>query len=177
MRPKFPARILLAHAALVAALFAAAAPARAQDPRPELIAQERDWGAYQVDIADGKVCYALSRPKDSAPKNVNRDPTYFFVTSRPKENIRNQVSVIIGYPFREGSQVTVEIGDARFLLFTKDNKAFIENIEEQDKLVAAMRAGTNMIVRGTSARGTNTVDTYSLLGITASLAHVDRTCP
>lgn len=164
-------------APLLAAPALSAPEARAQEPKPDLIAQEKDWGAYQVDTTQGRVCYALSKPKDSTPKNVNRDPTYFFVTTRPKENIRHQVSVIIGYPFKEGSDVTVEIGSAKFLLFTKDNKAFIDNTDEQGKLIGAMKAGASMMVRGTSSRGTNTADTYSLAGVTASLGHVDKACP
>jgi hypothetical protein len=115
-------------------------------------------------------------PKSQAPKNVNRSQAYFFVTFRPKDKIRNQISVIIGYPFENGSSATVEIGSAKFTLFTKDDKAWIDDIAEQDKLVAAMKGGSSMTVRGRSQRGTNTTDSYSLSGITASLGRIANSC-
>lgn len=164
-------------AALLVAGLAAAGGASAQEETPERIAQEKDWGAYEVDGGDGKVCYVLSRPRSSEPSGVNRDDAYFFVTTRPQEDTRNQVSVVIGYPFKPESEATVEVGDETFTLFTNDNKAFIDNLAEQDKLVAAMRAGLTMTVKGTSARGTETTDTYSLSGITAALGHIDQACP
>lgn len=164
-------------AVLLAAGLFAADGASAQETTPERIAQEKDWGAYKVDTGDGNVCYVLSKPRETSPGGVNRDPAFFFVTTRPKENIRNQVSVIIGYPFKADSQATVQVGDETFTLFTNDNKAFIDNLAEQDKLVAAMKAGLAMTVKGTSSRGTETTDTYSLSGITAALGHIEKACP
>lgn len=143
---------------------------------PELLGQDKDWGAYMLESEGGKTCYTLSMPKSQAPKNVNRDPAYFFVTFRPKDKIRNQISVIIGYPFESGSTATVEIGSAKFTLFTKDDKAWIDDLSEQEKLVAAMKAGASMTVRGRSQRGTNTTDSYSLSGITASLGRIAGSC-
>ena len=143
----------------------------------ERLRQDNDWAAYAAENDGGKTCYTLSTPKDMAPKNVNRDPVYFFVTFRPKDKIRNQVSVIIGYPFKEGSTASVEIGASKFTLFTDDNKAWIDDVAEQDKLVAAMKAGATMTVSGTSHRGTNTSDKYSLSGISASLGRIAKACP
>lgn len=143
---------------------------------PTLLTQERDWAAYMAEVDGGKTCYALSQPKDQEPKNVRRDPAFFFVTTRPKDNIRNQVSVIIGYPFAEGSKVTIDVGSDNFTLFTKDDKAWIENLAEQDRLVNAIKAGTSMVIKGTSKRGTNTTDTYSLLGVTAAFDRAASAC-
>jgi len=167
-----PSRIL--PVALVA-LTLGAAGAAAQTAKQ--LGQDRDWGAYSVEVDDGTTCYALSRPKEQNPKNVRRDPVYFFITSRPKAKIRNQVSVITGYPYKTDSRATIEIGPAKFTLFTRDDKAWIEDIAEQDKLVAAMKAGSTMIVRGSSQRGTDTTDRYSLLGVTAALESTAKACP
>jgi len=167
-----PSRIL--PVALVA-LALGAAGAAAQTPK--LLGQDRDWGAYSVEVDDGTTCYVLSRPKDQSPKNVRRDPVYFFITFRPKAKIRNQISAITGYPYKTDSRATIEIGSDKFTLFTRDDKAWIEDIAEQDKLVAAMKAGSTMIVRGTSRRGTDTTDRYSLLGVTAALDRIAEACP
>lgn len=165
-------RILLVAAA---ALAVGSVGAAAQSPK--LLGQDKDWGAYTAEVDGGTTCYVLSRPKDQSPKNVRRDPVYFFVTARPKDNIRNQVSVITGYPYKTNSRATIEIGSDKFTLFTRDDKAWIEDVSEQDKLVAAMKAGSTMIVRGTSQRGTDTTDRYSLLGVSASLDRMAAACP
>jgi hypothetical protein len=157
------------------ALMLGTAGAAAQTPK--FLGQDRDWGAYSVEVDDDTTCYVLTRPKDQSPKNVRRDPVYFFVTFRPKDKIRNQVSIIAGYPYNKESRATIEVGPAKFTLFTRDDKAWIEDIAEQDKLVAAMKAGSTMIVRGTSERGTNTTDRYSLLGVTAALDRTAKACP
>lgn len=143
---------------------------------PTLVGQDKDWAVFTATVDGGNTCFIVSQPKDMEPKNVTRDPVYFFVTQRPKDNISNQVSVVIGYPYKDGSKTTVEIGTQRFTLFTKGDKAWIENIQEQGSLVDAMKRGATMIVRGTSGRGTNTTDTYSLSGITAAIARLARAC-
>ena len=161
-------------AALAAAIIVTASAAQAQTPT--LVSQEKDWGAYVAEVDGGKTCYILAKPKSQEPKGVNRDPTFFFVTARPKDGIRNQVSVSIGYPFGSGSKASVEIGSDTFSLFTENDKAWVENVEDQDRLVAAMRAGSTMTVKGTSQRGTNTSDTYSLAGVTAAFNKIAESC-
>ena len=162
---------------LVAAVALALGTTGAAAQTPTLLGQDKDWGAYTAEVDGGTTCYVLSRPKDQSPKNVRRDPVYFFVTARPKDNIRNQISVITGYPYKNDSRATIEIGSAKFTLFTRDDKAWIEDVSEQDKLVEAMKGGATMIVRGTSQRGTNTTDQYSLAGVSAALERMAKACP
>lgn len=159
--------------AALAALFLAA-PAAAQSATP--LGQFRDWAAYVAETSNGKVCYVLSQPKQMQPSNVNRDPVYFFITSRPDQGVNNEVSVVIGYPYQDGSQSTAEIGSDSFTLFTKDDGAWVENAAEENRLVEAMRAGMTMVVKGTSRRGTNTTDNYSLAGISAALDKMGEEC-
>lgn len=152
-----------------------AAPAAfAQTPSP--IGQFRDWAAYTYNSSSGRVCYAITQPKETLPAGVNRGEIYFFVSQRPGESVRNEVSVITGYPYQEGSSTTVEIGSDTFNLFTQDDGAWIRDQGEQDRFVAAMRSGSSMIIKGTSRRGTLTTDTYSLLGVTAALNEVAKVC-
>ena len=161
-------------AATLFALSATAAYAQAAATRVE---QFKDWGAYVFnDPKRGKMCFAVSQPKDMEPKNVNRDPVYFFVTTRPREGVREEVNVITGYPYKEGSKTSIEIGADRFTLYTSGDGAWLENAAEEARLVNAMRRGSSMIVRGTSRRGTLTVDTYSLSGITAASKKAVEVC-
>jgi len=160
--------------AITAAVLLAAGPAWAQTP--EGVAQYRDWGVYVASTGGSKVCFALSKPKDSKPEGVRRGDIYVFVTSRPGENVTNELTVEIGYPFREGSRAQATIGDASFTLYTQGEKAWVENAAEEPAMVAAMRSGASMVITGTSQRGTNTTDTYSLLGITDALNRVSSEC-
>lgn len=142
----------------------------------KFLEQFNDWSSYTRDGSGDKICFAVSQPKDSEPKGVNRGQIVFYLTTWKKDNIKNQVSVKIGYPFKEGSKVSATIGPDSFSLFVKDDKAFIENPADEARLVAAMRKGAKMVIKGTSRRGTLTTDIYSLSGITAALKHVAQTC-
>lgn len=161
----------------IATLFALSATSAYAQSAATLIEQFKDWGAYVYnDPQRGKMCFAVSQPKDMEPKNVNRDPVYFFVTSRPKENVREEVNVITGYPYRQGSKTSVQIGSDKFSLYTSGDGAWLENAAEESRLVNAMRRGSSMIVRGTSSRGTLTIDTYSLSGVTAATKRAVQAC-
>lgn len=161
--------------ALLAIMFAGAAgPALAQTPNR--IGTFKDWSSYAYSDGRGKVCYAASQPKTQAPQGLNRDPSYFMITARPAENVRSEVSVIMGYPFKEGSKVSVDIDGQKFTMFTKDDGAWIENAAEETALIAAMKKGHGMSIAGISRRGTQTTDTYSLGGISASLDALAKNC-
>lgn len=138
--------------------------------------QFNDWSSYVRDGSGDKICFAVSQPKDSEPKTVKRGQIVFYLTTWKKDNIKNQVSIKIGYPLKEGSKVSATIGPQSFSFFVKDDKAFIEKPGDQSRLVEAMKKGAKMIIKGTSKRGTLTTDIYSLSGITAALKHVAKSC-
>jgi hypothetical protein len=143
---------------------------------PNRVGTFKDWSAYAYSDKRGKVCYAASQPKTQKPDGVNRDPAYFMITARPTENVRSEVSVIIGYRFKEGSKVTVDIDGQKFAMFTKEDGAWIENAAEETAMIEAMKKGHAMSVSGTSSRGTVTTDSYSLSGISASLDAMGKSC-
>ena len=164
----------LAVALLVGATTIAAAQ-QAKAPTP-LQTFER-WATYTYNTAAGaKVCYAATQPTETAPQGVNRDPVFMFITNRPKEGVKHEVSVITGYPYKEGSKTTVKIGDATFSMYTKDQGAWVDNAAEESRFINAMKAGADMVITGTSRRGTVTTDTYSLKGVTAALKRIDGEC-
>lgn len=149
------------------------APAVAQEVK--LLEKYNDWSVYTSD-GDNKVCFAVSQPKSSSPKNVRRGPIYFYVSSYPNDKVTGEISVKMGYPFGAGGKATVTIGSANFELFTKDEGAFVEKTEDEAKLVDAMKSGSAMTVKGRSARGTDTTDNYSLSGATAALERIVKEC-
>lgn len=146
---------------------------------PQLLGQFGDWGAYTGSGSGTKVCFAIAKPSatETKPPNRPRNPTYIFVSTRPAEKVRNEVSIIIGYAFRANTDATVEIGDAKFAMYTQNDGAWIKNAAEEPQLVEAMRSGTELIVRGTSSRGTQSSDRYSLQGLAQALDRVAQECP
>jgi hypothetical protein len=156
------------------ALLASTATAAAQTP--SRLGVFKDWTAYSYTDGRGKVCYAASQPKDTEPKNVNRDPIFFMVSTRPADRINNEVSVLVGYPLKQDSKVSVDVDGKTFVMFTKEDGAWVENIADESVLVDALKAGSKMVVKGTSRRGTNTVDEYSLSGSAAALDSVAKAC-
>jgi hypothetical protein len=101
---------------------------------------------------------------------------FFFVSTRPGEKVQAEPSVIVGYTFKTDSKVTVTVDGANFTMFTQGEGAWIENEGDEDRLVNAMRAGSNMKVVGESTRGTSTTYTYSLSGVTAALNESSTIC-
>lgn len=173
---KNPASRLTALISFAAFLLSALAlPASAEER--ELLGSYRDWDALVITRDSGeKICYMISIPKDTAPKNVNRGNIYITVTHRPKRKVRDEVNVVVGYPFRAGSEATVNIGGRRYTLFTEGQGAWAYTPDEDSRLVSAMKGGTTMVVNGTSSRGTDTTDRYSLMGFTAAYNAISGAC-
>jgi len=156
---------------------AALVPGPAFAAESELLSEHEDWAAYTYENdKEGKVCYAVSQPEDSEPKNVRRDPIFFLVTNRPERKVVNEVSVIIGYPFKKNSDATVDVGSDSFALFTSSDGAWVKDGDDERRLVAAMKRGAKMTVKGSSWRGTRTSDRFSLSGLTAALEAINAAC-
>jgi invasion protein IalB len=99
-----------------------------------------------------------------------------FISSRPADKVSNEVSIIIGYPFKPNSEATVDIGSTSFALYTQQDGAWIKNAAEEAHMVEAMRAGQSAVVKGASAKGTRTTDTFSLRGLGQALDRADQGC-
>lgn len=149
-------------------------PASAQDVT--LLQKFKDWSAYAA-TGTPKVCFAVAKPKDSNPKKgIKRDPVFFYISRWPADNVVNEVSVKMGYPFGSGAKATVTVGTAKFDLFTKDEGAFVEKPEMETKLVEAMKGASAMKIEGKSSRGTPTSDIYSLEGLSDALDRAAKEC-
>jgi hypothetical protein len=145
---------------------------------PTLLGQYGDWGAYWAPSGANKVCFVLAKPAatQTSPPNRPRNPIYFFVASRPAENVRNEVSVMIGYPFKSGADAMVEVGTAKFAMNTQSDGAWIKNVAEEARLIEIMRKGSDLTVTGTSSKGTQSVDRYSLKGLGQALDRTLQEC-
>jgi hypothetical protein len=61
-------------------------------------------------------------------------------------------------------------------LFTSGDGAWADSADRDRAIVEAMKAGSSMRLKGTSWRGTETTDRYSLSGVTAALEKIDAEC-
>jgi invasion protein IalB len=153
---------------------AAAAPA----PQPTLLGQFGDWGAYTASPGGKKVCFALAKPANSktVPPNRPRDQPFMFISSRPAEKVRDEVSIIFGYGFKPNADASIEISGAAYAMYTQADGAWVKNAAEETRLVDAMRKGADLTVKGTSAKGTASTDVYSLRGLPEALNRVGQEC-
>jgi invasion protein IalB len=165
--------------ALLTAGMLLAAPVAAQAPgggSPSLVGQFGDWGVYVNNGQKSKVCFALSQPRERLPANLNRDPGYIFISTRPADNVRNEFSVLVGYPLKEDADPSVQVGTDNFALYARQTGAWIRNVAEEARLIESMRKGRDLEMKSTSSRGNVTTDRYSLSGISQALDRVAQEC-
>ncbi|MHA1599872.1 MAG: invasion associated locus B family protein [Alphaproteobacteria bacterium] len=135
-----------------------------------------DWSSFQFTEDGNKACYMASQPKKAVGDYKKRGDIYAIVTHRPGEKLHDEVSILAGYSYKEGSTVQVVIGGKTFELFTQGDGAWAKDKKADKTLVKAMIKGSSMVVKGTSARGTKTSDTYSLKGFTKAYAAIGKAC-
>jgi hypothetical protein len=155
-----------------------AEPAAAGGADPTLIGQYGTWGAYMATPNGRKVCFALAKPTSSKtnPPNRPRDPAYAFISTRPAEKVVNEVSIMIGYALKPGSESSLEVGGAAYAMYTQGDGLWIKNAAEEEQMVSAMRKSAEVIVKGISAKGTETTDVFSLKGLSQALDRVAQDC-
>jgi invasion protein IalB len=156
----------------------APAAAAAGGAEPTLVGQFGTWGAYTATPNGKKVCFALAKPSSSKtnPANRPRDPAYAFVSTRPAEKVTNEVSIMIGYTLKPGSESTLEVGGASYSMYTQGDGLWIKNAAEEERMVDAMRKSADVTVKGVSAKGTETTDTFSLKGLAQALDRLAQDC-
>ena len=143
----------------------------------DILGSFRDWDAILIERDNGeRICHVISIPKDTQPEGANRGDIYITVTHRPRRKVRDEVHIVVGYPLRTGSEVTASIGSRRFAMFTEGRGAWHYSQEDDSRMVTAMKAGNALVIRGTSARGTDTTDRYSLIGFTAAYNAITSAC-
>lgn len=169
------------YVALVLLVGLAAGYTEAKAASPRLLGEYRDWRAYRVTTDAGPMCYAYSSPTESLPKRASRGRVFIAVSHRPSDNVRNEVSVRQGYPLKNSPRPYVSIGPKRFSMFAGEagedsHWVWLDDAIKDKRLVAEMKKGKVMIIKGTSARGTTTTDRYSLMGVSAALQRIDKAC-
>jgi invasion protein IalB len=171
---------MLAASACAFATAASAQPKPKADPTEQavLLGQFGDWGAYKANPGGKKVCFALSKPTSAVtdPAGRKRDSSYAFISTRPAEKVKNEVSVIVGYPQKPGADATAAVGTTNYVMYTQNDGAWVKNAAEEAQMVETMRKGSDLVIKSVSALGTKTTDTYSLKGIAQAVDKAAEEC-
>lgn len=136
-----------------------------------------NWSLNATPDAANKTCFAATSPTAKEPAGANRAPVVLYISAWPKEGVKSEISIKLGYKIKTESEVVVTIGTATYKLFGKDDRAFVADATQELKLLDEMKKGTKLQVQATSERGTATIDTYSLAGLSQALKALAQSCP
>ncbi|AGA64611.1 Mlr4354 like protein [Liberibacter crescens BT-1] len=139
---------------------------------PTFIQQFQAWGSYYYNSKQGKICYIVSVPVEKAPASVDHGKNFFIVSQKPGNKVSYEPQLMAGYNLYSKSKVTVQIDSKKFIMFTRDKGAWLENAAEEPQLINAMKTGKKMNISAKSGRGTTTTYSYSLEGISAALKNI-----
>lgn len=134
------------------------------------------WSAYAASDGGGPVCFALTKPTAVTPTPEGYDQGYLYVTHRPGEGLRNEISLVAGVELAPDSTATVSVGGASFLLFTQGDAAWLDDPAQSEALASAIRAGSTLSIEATSAAGIRFTQNFSLSGATASSQAIGSEC-
>ena len=136
----------------------------------------KDWESFILSQEGNKVCFAQSTPVVRAPKKLKRDPSRLFVSFRPAENIKNEVSVTNGYEFKPKAPVAAKSGKKSYDLFSKGRFAWVVDNEDEAKLIVTMKKASRLMIIGNSQKGSQTTDHYSMMGFTKAYNTAKKSC-
>ncbi len=148
----------------------------AEASKPSLLGTFGDWRAYSFTENGNKVCYMAAEPKTKVGNYTSRGDVFALITHRPAEKTRDVFSYITGYPYKSGGEVTIEANGRNYKLFTQNETAWAADAAADRALVNAIKAGSNMVVKGVSQRGTLTTDTFSLNGSSKAYNTISKAC-
>jgi hypothetical protein len=209
----FAVTALWAAGAFVPPAAAATKPAKAapkpgtkdEAAKPALVATFGDWNVFVGEVGKGRICYTLAQPKSREPASLKRDPGYAFISDRPAEGVRNEVSFIMGFdvaaaeaaeakpdakpgekpapksdvkPKTSSAPAPVALVDeATFEMLPKGGNLWVKNAAKENALITEMRKGVKLVLKAASLRGHQSIDTYSLTGFAQAMERLQKECP
>ncbi len=170
--------------------------------KPALVATFGDWNVFVAEAGKGRICYTLAQPKTREPASLKRDPGYAFISDRPGEGVRNEVSFIMGFDIAAGEDTTetkpnakpaatseakpktppapapvASVDETTFEMLPKGGNLWVKNAARESTLIAEMRKGTKLVIKAASLRGHESTDTYSLAGLAQAMDRLQKECP
>ena len=140
------------------------------------IGKFKDWETFTVTENDNKICFAQSIPILRAPKKFERNPSRLFITFRPSEEIKDEVSATSGYTFQKEKIVKAKTGKKTYDFFSQEGFAWILDTEEEQRFIKAMKKASRVMIIGRTEKGKQTIDHYSLMGFTKAYDAAKKNC-
>ena len=140
------------------------------------IGKFKDWETFVLSQEGNKICFAQSIPVVRAPKKLKRDPSRLFVSFRPAENIKNELSVTNGYEFKPKAPVAAKSGKKSYDLFSKGRFAWVVDNEDETKLIRTMKKASRLMIIGMTEKDDQTTDHYSMMGFTKAYNTTRKSC-
>tara|TARA_Y100001958_G_scaffold157690_1_gene153419 strand:+ start:297 stop:797 length:501 start_codon:yes stop_codon:yes gene_type:complete len=142
---------------------------------PRSTGKYKNWESFIAETDKGKICFAQSLPTKRAPAAIKRNQSKLFVTFRPSENIKDEVSLTSGHDFKTSS-VTASSGKRRYSFFSQKEFAWLLDDQEEKKFIKLMKRATDLIVKARTTNGAETTDHYSMMGFTKAYNTAKKTC-
>ena len=136
----------------------------------------KDWETFTVTENDNKICFAQSIPILRAPKKFERNPSRLFITFRPSEDIKDEVSATSGYTFQKERIVKAKTGKKTYDFFSQEEFAWILDTEEEQRFIKTMKKASRVMIIGRTEKGKQTIDHYSLMGFTKAYNTAKKNC-
>jgi hypothetical protein len=136
----------------------------------------KDWESFVLSQEESKICFAQSTPVVRAPKKLKREPSRLFVSFRPNEDVKNEISVTNGYEFKPETPVSAKSGKKTYDLFSKGKFAWVVDNKDEIKLIATMKKASRLMIIGNTNKGDQTTDHYSMMGFTKAYNTAKKSC-
>ena len=146
------------------------------DENLKSIGKYKDWESFILSKEGNKICFAQSIPVIRAPKKLIREPSRLFVSFRPDENIKNEISVTNGYEFKLKTPVTAKSGKKSYDLFSKGRFAWVVDSNDESKLILIMKKASRLMIIGNTNKDGQTTDHYSMMGFTKAYNTAKKSC-
>jgi invasion protein IalB len=140
------------------------------------IARVGTWSVLTTGEGRSKTCFIMTQPAERLPKGLTRDPAHVYVSMRQGEATKQEFSVITGYPLKAGAEALINIGAAGFSAIGQNKNIWLKNPAEEPRFIGELRKGGALVVKGTSQRGNDTTDRYTLTGFGAALERAQKEC-
>ena len=142
---------------------------------PRSTGKYKNWESFVAETDKGKICFAQTLPTKRAPAAVKRDKSKLFVTFRPAEDVKDEVSLTSGHDYKTSS-VTATSGKRSYSFFSQKNFAWLLDDQEEKRFIKLMKKATSVIVKARTIKGAETTDHYSMMGFTKAYNTAKKTC-
>ena len=142
---------------------------------PRSTGKYKNWESFVAETDKGKICFAQTVPTKRAPASIKRDKSKLFVTFRPTEDIKDEVSITSGHDYKS-STVTASSGKRKYSFFSQKSFAWLLDDQEEKGFIKLMKKATNVIIKARTTNGAETTDHYSMMGFTKAYNTAKNTC-